>query len=141
MYVSALLPLFVLQIVWKGFKTGLWLIRKMSLQFLAPQSSVWEPWCKMIFYMPGWNYEFCCVFFFLINVSPQTIPLKSQHSFTVRMNREGKKYTTDSHRTLYNLIDEVKLSRSSVNKFTGSRCVWGKNHMRKPRSERAGFRL
>lgn len=35
----------------------------------------------------------------------------------------------------------MKLSRSSVNKFTGSRCVWGTNHMRKPRSERAGFRL
>lgn len=75
----------------------------------------------MIFYVPGWNYE---VFFFFFNkcFSSHTIPLKSQHSFTVRMNREGKKYTSDlqSH-TVYNLTDEVKLSRSSVNKYTGSR--------------------
>ena len=35
----------------------------------------------------------------------------------------------------------MKLSRSSVNKYTGSRWVWRTNYMRKPRSERAGFSL
>ena len=82
-------------------------------------------------------------FFFFFNKCFSSDNTSEITTFIHSKNEQGGKkiHNRFTLHTLYNLIDEVKLSRSSVNKFTGSRCVWGTNHMRKPRSERAGFRL
>lgn len=54
-----------------------------------------------------WNYE---VFFFLINVSPHTNTSEITTFFHSKNEQEGKKYTSDLRRTVYNLTDEVKPS-------------------------------